>query len=336
MQDINTKRKNGLSKISSALLRAVIILSSLLSFHFTSYANKESTKTIAITAIVEHPSLQEAKRGIIDSLKKAGYESGKNLKIIEQNAQGNISNAALIAKNFVAMKPGAIVAISTPSAQSVVNAARNSDIPIVISSVTDPISAGIVASLESNEKRMTGAIDFPKIKEEIEFILSIVPNAKKIGLLYNPGEANATKTIELMKVALREYFLIVEAVAQNSNQVSSAVKSLIGKVDVVYIPSDNTIFSSMAKVVEITRENKLPLFSSDPDSVKQGVLGCVGYTQYAVGVEAGNALVEILKNNKIIPIKTPDMIEIFMNEESARLLNIEIPVEILGIKVKKV
>jgi putative ABC transport system substrate-binding protein len=289
---------------------------------------------IAITEIVKHPSLIQAKLGLIDELKNNGFIVGENLKIIEQDAQGNVSIATQIAKRFVSLKPDAIVAISTPSAQTVVNAAKDSKIPIIISSVTDPVAAGIVKDITVAQENITGAIDAPAIKEEIELIKAIMPNIKNLGLLYNSGEANSVKTIEMItKEAAASGITIVKSVATSSNQVPQSMLNLIGKVDAIYIPSDNTIFSSMAKLVQISRDNHLPVFSSDPDSVKQGVLACVGYTQYAVGRAAGRLLVQVLHGQKLLKIVKPEKIEIFINTITAGKIGIKVQSVLIGKEV---
>ena len=332
MENINKRRSSVNLKARNIISSTIFALSLILNFSITSYA--EQQKLVAITAIVAHQSLEAAQLGVLDELKAAGYEQGKNLKIIEQNAQGSISNATLIAKNFVALKPDAIVAISTPSAQSALNAAKGTNIPLVISSVTDPVAAGLVKNIDIAEPNITGAMDFPLIKEEIAFIQTVVPHLKTLGLLYNAGEANSAKTIELMKEVCHDRKIeFVTAVATNSSQVAAALTSLVGNVDAVYVPSDNTVFASMAKIVQIARQNKLPLVSSDPDSVKQGMLGCVGYTQYAVGQAAGKLLVQVLQGYRLLKIARPSKAEVFMNETSANALGIKIPESVLGMKV---
>ena len=200
--------------------------------------------------------------------------------------------------------------------------------------MTDPVAAGLVKNIDIAEPNITGAMDFPLIKEEIAFIQTVVPHLKTLGLLYNAGEANSAKTIELMKEVCHDRKIeFVTAVATNSSQVAAALTSLVGNVDAVYVPSDNTVFASMAKIVQIARQNKLPLVSSDPDSVKQGMLGCVGYTQYAVGQAAGKLLVQVLQGYRLLKIARPSKAEVFMNETSANALGIKIPESVLGMKV---
>lgn len=317
---ISRKLRN---KLSSLLLIIVAI-----NFN-NAFAQEASKKLVAITQIAQHPSLDQARNAIIDELKANGYELGKNLEILEQNAQGNITNAVAIARHFVSANPDAIVAISTPSAQAAVNAAKGSGVPVVFSSVTDPVAAGLVQDLKEPAEYITGAIDFPLIVEELELITKFAPAAKTIGFIYSAGEANSLKTISLMKEAMAGKYEYAESVVLNSAQVGQAVSALAGKVDAIYIPSDNVVFSALTTLVQISREQKIPVFSSDPDSVKHGVLACIGYTQYAVGQQAGRLLVKILSGEKLLEISAPEKAEIWVNKSSAGILGLEVPAEIM-------
>ena len=308
----------------------LLITASILTINTAAYASQK--KVIAITEIIEHPSLQRAKDGILDVLKENGFEIGKNLSVIEKNAQSSIANALMIAKQFVSINPDAIVPISTPSAQAVVKVAADTGIPIVFSSVTDPVAAGLVTDLAIATKNVSGAIDYPLIEEEIELILSMIPSAKKIGFLYNTGEANSVKTIELFKEAIKGKLEYIDSHMTSSNQIVQSVNALVGKVDAIYIPSDNTVFAAMPKLVQLSRKHKIPVFSSDPDSVKQGVLACIGYTQYEVGRTAGKILARVLNGEKLIKVGKPEKAQIFINKITANSMGIEVPNELLGIK----
>jgi putative ABC transport system substrate-binding protein len=313
--------------LSFALLSITIFLLGQSNIAFA-----EDKKLITITEIVEHPSLEQAKRGIIDVLQENGYELGRNLEITHKNAQGAITNALLIAKQFVSLSPDAIVAISTPSAQAAIKAVSGTDIPLIFSSVTDPVAAGLVAKIDVPEANITGAIDYPLIDEEIELIQKLLPHAKTIGFLYSAGEANSVKTIDLMKKAVRGKFEYIDSQIANSNQLGQAITALVGRVDAIYIPSDNTVFSAMPKLIQMSRKHKIPVFSSDPDSVEQGVLACIGYTQYEVGRTAGQLLVRVLAGERNIAIQKPQIAQIFINKDSADIMGIEPPEELFGIK----
>lgn len=311
-------------------LRFLLTFFSLLFYTNSILAN--DTKTIAITQIVEHPSLSQAKQGIIDELQNHGYAEGKNLIIIDKNAQGAIANAMLIAKQFVQLKPDAIVPISTSSAQSVIKASTGTNIPVVFSSVTDPVAAGLISDMETPKQNITGAIDYPLIKEEIDLIKYYIPNIKTIGFLYSTGEANSIRTISLMKKEIDGKIDYIDSQIASSHQVSQAIESLIGKVDAIYIPSDNVIFSAMPKLVQMSRKHKIPVFSSDPDSVKSGVLACIGYTQYEVGRTAGKLLVGVLNGARNLKVEKPAKSQIFINAKTAEIIGLDTFKEIMDIK----
>lgn len=331
----NKPNTNSLLKLLDTIktklsLKFVLTFFSLLFYTKSILAN--DIKTIAITQIVEHPSLTQAKQGIIDELQNHGYVDGKSLIIVDKNAQGAIANAMLIAKQFVQLQPDAIVPISTPSAQSVIKASTGTNIPVVFSSVTDPIAAGLISDMETPKHNITGAIDYPLIKEEIDLIKHYIPNIKTIGFLYSTGESNSIRAISLMKKEIEGKIDYIDSQIASSHQVGQAIESLIGKVDAIYIPSDNIIFSAMPKLVQMSRKHKIPVFSSDPDSVKSGVLACIGYTQYEVGRTAGKLLVRVLNGEKNLKVEKPAKSQIFINAKTAEIIGLNTFKEIMDIK----
>ena len=327
----NLKQKLFSSNLLKKFLSSCFITLALL---INSVVAADNQKVVAITQIVEHPSLEEAKRGVLDVLSEHGYIVDQNLKIIDQCAQNSIPNAILIAKKFISINPDVIIPISTPSAQSVINSVRDTNIPVVFSSVTDPVAAGLVQYLEQPIENITGAIDSPLIYEEIKLIQELLPNIKTIGFIYNSGEANSVKTIALFKQAIAGKMKYTDSTIVSSNQLTQAIESLVGKVDAIYVPSDNTVFSAMAKLVQLSNKYKLPVFSSDPHSVKQGILACVGYTQYEVGRTAGTLVLRILEGERYIAIEKPSKAKIFINKKSADIMNINILKEIAGFKIE--
>ena len=330
----NLKSDRVSSRFLLIFLKLIFFSTLALNFPLAIALEHNKVKVIAMTQIVQHPSLDRARKGILDELKNNGYELGKNLKLIEQNAQGNIANAVLIAKNFISLKPDAIVAISTISSQTVLAASKESDIPIVFSSVTDPQAAGLVQDINQASEKITGSMDFPPVDDEIKLIEALTPNVKTIGLLYNSGEANSVKAIELFKKAAGLKWNIVEVTAASSAESITGLNSMIGKVDAVYVPSDNTVFSTLPKLVLISRKNKLPIYSNDPDSVLKGFTACAGYTQYSVGRVAGKLLVKILGGERSLKIEKPENSKIFVNEISTKKLGLDIPKNINGLELK--
>ncbi len=312
----------------------------LMTFSFGTLLQAEPQKTkiqtIAITEIVAHPALQQAKAGLIATLKENGFEAGKNLKILEENAQGNIANANLIAKKFVGSNPDVIIPISTPSAQAVAHASKNTSIPVVFSSVSDPVAAGLVTDLNAPITHITGAMDQPSMPDTLKLIQTFVPNINTLGVLYNAGEANSVKAVAMLKKSLPPSITLREAAVTSSNLVPEAVRSLASSSQAIYIPSDNTVFSALAKVIQLARQNKIPTFTNDPDSVKLGILACHGYSQFAIGQTAGRFVVKILKGEKLANLKVmrPEKADIYVNSETAKILGLSPPKQIDGLEIK--
>jgi putative ABC transport system substrate-binding protein len=281
---------------------------------------------VAITAIVEHPALDAAREGVRDELKAAGFEEGKNLRFVYESAQGNAGTAAQIARKFVGENPDVIVPISTPSAQAVVAATQ--DIPVVFTAVTDPVEAKLIADREHPGGNVTGMSDMSPLAKHLELIREITPNATKIGVPYNPGEANAVTLVTILKaLAPAAGFEIVEAAATKSADVQAAVQSLVGKVDVIYIPTDNTIVTALEAVLKLGEENQLPVYAGDTDSVKRGAIAAIGFNYYDIGRQTGKIVVRVLNGEKPgdIAVQGVEITELFVNPGSAARMGVTIP-----------
>jgi len=251
-------------------------------------------KTVAVTAIVEHPALDAARDGVRDELKAAGFEPGKNLKFEYQSAQGNASTAAQIARKYAGDRPDVIVAIATPSAQAVVAVTR--DIPVVFSAVTDPVAAKLVKSWNASGTNVTGVSDMSPIEKHLELIKKITPQAKRVGVIYSPGEANSVAIVEALKKAAPAAGLtVVEAAAARTVDVPSAAQSLVGKADVIYAPTDNNVMSAFEGIVKVAQQSKLPIVAADTDAVRRGAVAALGLNYYDLGRQTGKIVVRILK-----------------------------------------
>ncbi len=282
-------------------------------------------KSVAVTAIVEHPALDAVRDGIQDALKEAGYESGKNLKWQYQSAQGNTGTAAQIARKFIGDKPDAIVAIATPSAQAAVAATKT--VPVVFSAVTDPVVAKLVASWEPSKTNVTGVSDMLALEKQIALIKQVVPNAKRVGMVYHPGEANSVVVLKQKQKLLPEHGLtLVEAAAPRSVDVSSAARSLIGKVDVIYTSTDNNVVSAYEALVKVGQDAKIPLIASDTDSVKRGAVAALGINYRDLGEQTGRMVVRILKGEKPgdIAVESSDKLELFVNPGAAEKQGVQL------------
>lgn len=280
---------------------------------------------MAVTAIVEHPALDAVRDGVQAALKEAGYESGKNLKWQYQSAQGNTGTAAQIARKFVGDKPDAIVAIATPSAQAVVAATKT--VPVVFSAVTDPVAAKLVPSWEASGTNVTGVSDLLALDKQMDLVKQVVPDAKRVGMVYNPGEANSVVVVkELQKLLPTMGMTLVEAAAPRSVDVSSAARSLVGKVDVIYTSTDNNVVSAYEALVKVGQDAKIPLVASDTDSVKRGAVAAYGINYRDLGEQTGRVVARILKGEAPGSIK-PEVstkLELFVNPAAAQKQGIEL------------
>lgn len=281
---------------------------------------------VAVTAIVEHPALDACRDGVRDELAAAGFEEGKNLKFVYESAQGNPGTAAQIARKFVGENPDVIVPISTPSAQAVVAATK--DIPVVFTAVTDPVGAQLVSNEEAPGGNVTGMSDLSPLAKHLELIREITPDAKTIGVPFNPGEANAVTLVELLKaLAPEQGFEIVEASATKSSEVLGAAQSLVGKVDVIYVPTDNTIVSAFEAAVGVAEEAKIPLYAGDTDSVNRGALAALGFNYFDVGKQTGEIVVRVLKGEKPgdIPVRVAAGTDLVINKKAAAKMGVTFP-----------
>ncbi|MFM9843742.1 MAG: ABC transporter substrate-binding protein [Dongiaceae bacterium] len=287
--------------------------------------------TVAVTAIVEHPALDACRDGIKDELAAQGFEDGKNISFVYESAQGNPGTAAQIAQKFVGENPTVIVPISTPSAQAVV--AATSDIPVVFTAVTDPLGAKLIANLEKPGANVTGMSDLSPIAKHLELIKEVTPNARKIGVPFNPGEANAVTLVDLLKSeGAKMGYEIVEAPAPKSSDVAAAAQSLVGKSDVIYVPTDNTIVSALEAVIQVGTDNKLPVFAGDTDSVKRGAIAAIGFNYYDVGRQTGQIVARVLKGEKPgdIAVQGVEITELYVNPGAAARMGVELSSDLVG------
>lgn len=281
---------------------------------------KEKTVKIGITQIVEHPSLDAAREGFIEALKDAGYEEGKNLKLDYQNAQGDMNNNMSIAQKLVSDKNDLILAIATPSAQAAVQATK--DIPILFTAITDPVGAELVQSLDKPGGNATGTSDThpDAIKNTIAAIKKFIPDAKKVGIIYNNGEPNSVVNVKHAREALEAAGLeAVETTISTSSEVKQAAESMVGRVDVLYIPKDNTVVAALESVITVANDKDIPTFVGEGDSVKRGTFASYGFDYHDLGYTTGKMAVEILEGKKPsdMPVGFPENLELIVNKKAA-------------------
>lgn len=276
-------------------------------------------QSVAVTSIVEHPALDAIKDGVQESLTKAGYTEAKGLKWQFQTAQGNTAIAAQIARKFVGDKPDVIVAIATPSAQAVVAATKT--IPVVYSAVTDPVAAQLVKTMEPSGTNVTGVSDSLALEKQVELIKKVVPEAKRVGIVYNPGEANSVVVVKQLRELLPKSGLsLVEATAARTVDVGAAARSLVGKVDVIYTNTDNNVVSAYEALVKVGNDAKIPLIASDTDSVGRGAIAALGVNYHNLGLQTGNLVIKILKGQPAgeLASETSNKLELYVNRTAAK------------------
>jgi len=209
-------------------------------------------KKIGVIQLVEHPSLDAANKGFVDGLASKGFKDGENIKIDQQNAQADQSNLNSIAQRFVSDKKDLVLAIATPAAQTMANASH--DMPILGTAITDYVTAKLVQSNEHPGGNVTGTSDMTPVEKEVDLIIALVPNVKRIGAIYTSSEINSQLQVEKMKAyAATKGITVVEATVSNVNDIQQAATNLVNQdVQAIYTPTDNVLASAMANLAQIT------------------------------------------------------------------------------------
>ncbi|MEO0518120.1 MAG: ABC transporter substrate-binding protein [Cyanobacteria bacterium P01_A01_bin.116] len=282
---------------------------------------------VAVTQIVEHPSLDAVRDGLKDSLSEAGYAEGDTLRWEWQSAQGNPATAAQIASKYAGASPSVIVAIATPSAQAAVNAAANT--PVIFSAVTDPVGAKLVENADKPGGNVSGVSDLSPIDQHMALIKEILPEAKTVGVIYSAGEDNSVSLVALIRSeAPKQGFTEVKEVTVTaSSEVAGAARSLVGSVDAIYVPTDNTVVSALESVVQVGQDNDLPVFAGDTDSVERGAIAGISFDYYDVGQQTGEMVTKVLKGSKAgdLPVEFVDVVELFVNPAAAEEMGVTLP-----------
>ncbi|WP_320175895.1 ABC transporter substrate-binding protein [Maridesulfovibrio sp.] len=285
------------------------------------------TYTVSISQIVEHPSLDAMRDGFKDRLKEAGFDIIYN----EHIAQGNQATNIQIANQIKGENPDLVMTITTPSSQAV--AQKIKDIPVLFTGVTDPVAAGLVKSLMLPGKNISGMTDMSPVLRQVELIKEFMPEIKTIGTIYNAGEANSIVLTNLLKEICKDFGIKVEeASIANSSGVYQAAKSLVGKCEAIYIPLDNTVVSGLEAAIKVCRQNKLPIFSADTDSVERGTVAALAVDYYRMGLQTADMAARILGGKAKpadMPVETLQNLRLFVNEKAAAKMGVKIPAQVM-------
>ena len=282
--------------------------------------------TVSFNQIVEHPALDALRQGVKDELSAQGL----TVRYHDHIAQGNIATANLIAKQILGEQPDVAVGIATPTAQACAQVIKN--IPIVFAAVTDPVGAGLVQSLEHPGGNITGTTDMSPIDRQLELILEFLPEIKTIGVIYNSGEVNSVTLVRILKQeAAKKGISVEEATISNSAGVSQAARSLIGRVEAVYIPTDNTVVSAFEAITQVGYQAKLPIFAADTDSVARGAIAALAVDYYKMGRQTGEMVSRVFKgaNPAEMPVETLREFQIHLNPASAAKMGLDVPEALL-------
>lgn len=279
---------------------------------------------VSVTQIVEHPALDAMRNGVIDRLKEKGIDAKFNVHIAQGNAATNIQ----IISQIRGEQPNVVLAIATPGAQAA--AQKIHDRPIVFTGVTDPVSAGLVKDLNNTDgTNITGMSDFSPMDKHVALIKEIVPTVKTIGVIYNAGEPNSVVLVEKLKEEAQKNGLSVEeATIANSSGVYQAAKSLVGRSDVIYIPTDNTAISAVESAIKVCTQNQLPLIVGDVDSVDRGAIAAVAVDYYKMGLQTGDMVAKILVDGVSpadMPIEFLNDLNLHVNKKAAAAMGVTLP-----------
>ena len=313
-------------KLLAPLLVVGILLTSLISLHQLKADKKKDVFRIGISQFITHQSLDATREGFVDELAKQGYVEGKNIEIDLQNAQGEQRNLKTISQQL-AESSDVVLAIATPSAQSLANTTQTT--PVIFSAVTDPVSAKLVESREHPGGNVTGTSDQSSdaISTQINLIKKVLPKAKTIGILYTQSEPNSVVQKDEAKRLLEEKgFTVVEKTILDSNNVKAAAESLMSEVDMVFVPTDNIISSTMETVKQVSIKHKVPVFGGSTEMVAVGGLYNYGTNYEELGRQTARMLIRVLKGEKPenIAVELPEKLELHTNQEMADALGIDI------------
>ena len=283
---------------------------------------------ISVNQFVEHPALDSVLKGLQDYLKDNGVDA--EFKV--HNAQANMGTATQIGQQMIGEKSDLLVAIATPSAQATAQALSKAPAdlkrPMLFTAVTDPVAAGLVEAVDKPGEFITGVSDLLPTEKHLEMIMNYKPDIKKLAILYNAGEANSKAIVASVKELSDKFgFTVVEATAPKTADVYAAAKSLVGRCDAVFIPTDNTIVAALESVIKVGTQNKLPIFAADVASVERGVVAAMGFDYYKHGYQTGAMAKKILEGAapSSLPVEFQEELQLQINLKAAEAMGAPAP-----------
>lgn len=295
-------------------------------------AAQSHTYKVSVSQFVEHPALDAVLRGFQDQMTEAGIAIDYNVHI----AQANMATAGQIAHQIMGEKPDLVLAIATPTAQACVQALKKAPhmqkVPLLFTAVTDPITAGLVKNLEKPGKNITGVSDLLPIDKHMAMVTTFYPGLKKLGIIYNSGEANSKKTVSQIREEGKKLgFSLTEATVSKSSDVYQAAKSLAKEVDAIFIPTDNTVITALESAIKVCIQAQTPLFCADVDSVARGAVAAMGFDYYKHGRQTGVMAAKLFagQSPSETPVEFQEELSLHINRAYADRMGVKIPEELL-------
>ncbi|NMA11916.1 MAG: ABC transporter substrate-binding protein [Chloroflexi bacterium] len=312
-----------------SMLLLVIVVAMAITPGLT--AAQDKVIKIGILQLVEHAALDAAYQGFIDSLAEDGYVDGKNIEVDYQNAQADQANLMTMSERFVKDDVDLILAIATPAAQAI--AAATTKIPILITAVTDPVAAKLADSMEKPGMNVTGTTDAGPIDKQLALLQEMFPEIKTIGVIYNSSEVNSeVQAKQAEEIAKTMGWGVRFGTITSVNDIEQVALSMVGRVQAIYAPTDNTIASAMPNLVKVAEEKKIPIMCGEPGMVEAGGLISIGIDYYKLGFQTGKMAVKILKGEAeptSMPIESLTDADIVINLNFAKAIGYEVPQDLL-------
>lgn len=288
---------------------------------------------IGVVQLVEHVALDASYEGFVDALADAGYVDGETVTIVHNNGQNDQENCQTIAIQYLNDKMDLVLAIATPAAQAAANVLK--EIPLLVTAVTDPADAKLVDSNESPGGNVTGTSDLTPVKEQLDLMMRLLPDVKKVAILYTSSESNSVFQANLAKEAAAALGLeAIEATVSSSNEIQQVLESVVDRVDALYIPTDNTFANAMSTVTLITEPMKMPVIVGEEGMVSNGGLATIGLNYYKLGYQTGQMAVRILKDGAKpadMPIEYLNEMTVTINTDAAEKLGVAIPDDLAAV-----
>lgn len=284
--------------------------------------------TVLVSQIIDHPALNRTRQGLLDALKAGGYKPGDNLTFRTESAQGSIALASQIGTRFIEESPDVVVGIGTSAAQALLPLAKKRCIPLVFSSVTDPLLAGFANAEGTTRAGVYGVSNYIPIKDSLDYIQAVLPAITRLGLIYNPSEANSVSLVKaLQDLCKASNIRLITVTATKTAEVIPAASSLAERVEAIFITNDNTALAALTGIAEVAARRKVPVFVSDTDAIDQGAVLAFGPDQYAIGRQTGEIILSLLKDKQTTPniVVYPQKTECILNQAAAQRIGLVFP-----------